>query len=475
MFETIEATKNILGINERNLRYLRRYNSRKARKIADDKLLTKRVLKKAGISTPEVYAVIRKHNDLLKFRWDKLPNSFVVKPRSGFGGAGILVFFGKNKKTGNWVRADRSQVSIEQIQSHIANILDGTYSMHNRPDYAIIEERVKMHPVLKPYSFRGIPDVRIIVFNKVPIMAELRLPTRLSGGTANLHAGGVGVGIDMGTGVTTNAILHDNIIERHPDTNLPLSGIKIPFWNQILRIAVKSQVCTNLGYMGIDIVLDRDKGPMVLELNARPGLAIQIANLEGLKGRLRRVAGVKVKNIERGVRLAKDLFGGEVEEEIEEISGRQVVGPFEFARFYKKDGTKGPVCKTKIDTGAYLSSIDIELAYELGYKEACDYFYSVVSKTIFDSIDEAKKVMAKYYNKVAVHQDLLGISLAKSAVGGARELRPMLLVEFELSGIKVKSRCTIADRGGLMYRAIIGRSDLKNFLIDTTKKPQKPF
>ena len=36
-------------------------------------------------------------------------------------------------------------------------------------------------------------------------------------------------------------------------------------------------------------MLDREKGPMLLELNARPGLAIQIANATGLLPRLRQI------------------------------------------------------------------------------------------------------------------------------------------------------------------------------------------
>jgi hypothetical protein len=43
---------------------------------------------------------------------------------------------------------------------------------------------------------------------------------------------------------------------------------------------------TGLGYIGADVVLDARRGPMVLELNARPGLAIQLANRAGLMPRL---------------------------------------------------------------------------------------------------------------------------------------------------------------------------------------------
>jgi len=42
-----------------------------------------------------------------------------------------------------------------------------------------------------------------------------------------------------------------------------------------------------MGYLGVDIVLDAQAGPLMLELNARPGLNIQIANQEGLLHRLR--------------------------------------------------------------------------------------------------------------------------------------------------------------------------------------------
>ena len=44
-----------------------------------------------------------------------------------------------------------------------------------------------------------------------------------------------------------------------------------------------------MGYLGVDIVIDATAGPLMLELNARPGLNIQIANQEGLVHRLRSV------------------------------------------------------------------------------------------------------------------------------------------------------------------------------------------
>jgi D-alanine-D-alanine ligase-like ATP-grasp enzyme len=57
----------------------------------------------------------------------------------------------------------------------------------------------------------------------------------------------------------------------------------------MLEMAAHAFEMTELGYVGVDIAMDKDQGPMILELNARPGLSIQIANRAGL---LRRTAAV---------------------------------------------------------------------------------------------------------------------------------------------------------------------------------------
>ncbi|MBP5699135.1 MAG: hypothetical protein J6W96_06385 [Alphaproteobacteria bacterium] len=78
------------------------------------------------------------------------------------------------------------------------------------------------------------------------------------------------------------AVCHNLPIKIHPDTGADLFSIKVPMWREHLVIGAKAYEMTGLGYLGADIVLDREKGPMMLELNARPGLAVQIANGNGL-------------------------------------------------------------------------------------------------------------------------------------------------------------------------------------------------
>ncbi len=154
----------------------------------------------------------------------------------------------------------------------------------------MVEYRVRADPLFDEITYQGVPDLRTIVYRGYPVMAMVRLPTLASDGKANLHQGAVGVGIDIATGVTRGGVLGNEPIAEHPDTDHPLAGIQIPGWRELLELAARCYEITGLGYLGVDVVLDRDLGPLILELNARPGLNIQIANRRGLLERLRRVA-----------------------------------------------------------------------------------------------------------------------------------------------------------------------------------------
>jgi len=234
MLNFLKKSEYVLGLNARNLSYLRPSNSRRAIRIADNKLLAKRILSKAGLPVLETYGVISGYDNLKNFDWNSLPPTFVLKPNRGLGGEGIVIVYGRRKKEPRpWVKADRKTVTAIDLQDHIKSILEGTYSLTGLPDVAFFEERVKLLKLLKPYSFRGIPDIRIIVYNSVPIMAEMRLPTEESEGKANLHLGGIGVGIDLGTGITTSSIQRDRLIEYVPKKRLPLRGIQIPDWPEV--------------------------------------------------------------------------------------------------------------------------------------------------------------------------------------------------------------------------------------------------
>lgn len=472
MFEFFKKSRGLLGMNARNLDYIRPYNRRQSMEIADSKLLCKRILKKNNLGVSTLIAKIKNYEELDQFDFSKLPDSFALKPNRGFGGEGIVVVYARKKparqalggsQENTWIKANGTVMTVDDLRSHIRNILDGSFSLSNIPDVAFFEERLKLLKLFKPYSFKGIPDIRIIVFNRVPVMAMLRLPTRASDGKANLQQGAIGVGIDLATGTTTSAILgKGHVIEYIPGTRLALSGIKIPYWKNILRMAIDAQIVSGLGFLGADVAIDRDRGPVILELNARPGLSIQLANLSGLKERLNRISGLKIKTAERGMRVGMNLFGGEIEEEIEELSGKRVIGSIEKIKLIGKDGKEIEV-EAKVDTGADSTSIDIELAKQLGFEETLKAFEEkIAGRDILNELsgEEREKLFIGI-------PDLADTVPVKSSHGIS--YRPMVPIEVVIDTINIPTKASVIDRSDLKYLAIIGRRNLSKFLIDVNK------
>ncbi len=279
----------IVGMNARNGDYIAGHNPRRLYPLVDDKLLTKRLALDAGVAVPELYGVVRTHHDV-RGLGELLEGhgSFVVKPVQGSGGNGIVVIDSRSEN-GAWRRANGRLMRHEELAHHVGNILAGAYSLGGQPDVAMFEQRVEFSDAFRDLCYQGVPDIRIIVYRGCPAMAMIRLPTRQSDGKANLHQGAVGAGVDLETGLTTEGVWLNRKIRQHPDTFCSVAGHAIPDWEQQLRLAARCHDLTGLGYLGVDLILDRRRGPLLLELNARPGLAIQIANHAGLQWRLRAI------------------------------------------------------------------------------------------------------------------------------------------------------------------------------------------
>ena len=299
----------ILGINARNLDYIFASNPRHLYRYADNKLETKKIAQSIGVPVPETYGVITFQGEVRNLaNIIKEHKSFVVKPARGSGGDGIVVISDVTDE--GYRKASGSILKSGDLQYHIYNILSGMFSLGGQSDNTIIEYTVQFAPVFAEIAYQGVPDIRVIIYRGVPAMAMLRLPTRASDGKANLHRGGVGVGIDLATGITLAGIQNDRYIDNHPETGHSLRDRQIPHWQSILEMAAKLGDKTEFGYLGVDIVLDEEKGPLLLEINARPGLAIQIANRKGLNGRLEAIDSTlsKLSGIQEKIAFAQKTF-----------------------------------------------------------------------------------------------------------------------------------------------------------------------
>ena len=262
----------VLGMNRRNLGYVYPCNPRRFLPLADDKVLTKEVLVRAGVPVPTTLGIYRHFFELRRLGEDLAPHEeFVIKPARGRGGGGIVVVAGRTGAS--WTSISNRVLTVAELRRHITDIIFGVYSSE-LADAALIEERVCQHPELEDLSPLGLADVRVILLRDRPVLAMVRVPTRKSEGRANLHLGGIGIDIDPDTGRTGRA-LHDRLeVRRHPDTGAVLSGRTVPFWEEVLRVSRMAAEAFPLKYIGIDVSI-AGTGPMVLEINARPGLEIQ--------------------------------------------------------------------------------------------------------------------------------------------------------------------------------------------------------
>ncbi len=304
MLATIKKLRSagVIGINARNRDFVMALNPRRAYPMVDDKLQSKKLAQAAGIAVPELYGVIETIHDLntLEGILQRHP-SCVIKPTHGSGGNGVLVLTGKRKN--RLVKANGEALDITDVEYHASNILSGVFSLGSIPDSAMIEYRIQQDPVFERISYQGVPDIRLLVYRGVPAMAMVRLPTRSSDGKANLHQGAIGVGVDMVSGKTVGGVHQNRVVDEHPDLFVDLNDIQIPHWHKLLELGAKCRDLTGLGYLGVDIVLDREHGPLILEINARPGLGIQIANRKGLLPVLQKIEKAKVSSLPTAERL----------------------------------------------------------------------------------------------------------------------------------------------------------------------------
>jgi len=307
----------------------------------------------------------------------------------------------------------------------------------------------------------------------------LRLPTPESKGRANIHQGAIMVGIDLATGITTQAAHWDKPIKAIPgktiddrkiedsggawkmegrknradqsifdrlfstttlhrlsstvsvkhSSSLKLSGIQIPDWDRMMELAIQVQEHIPLGLMAVDFLIDPAKGPLIVELTARPGMGIQIANQAGLRRRIERVEGLEDVTPGRGIEVAKALFAERFSDKIMAERGVKVVSVFETVKLRDAKGFKADV-PAKIDTGAFRSSINRELAEEMGLMK----------------------------DRAVLWHDYYWSSLG-------REKRPVISVTFWLAGRKIETTANVSDRSKMKEKLLIGRRDLGTFMV----------
>ena len=343
----------ILWINARNLSYIKKFNWKKEIRLANDKLATKKFLSERWIPFAKTYEVIRDRKQLFDIDFGKLPSeNFVIKPNRWSKWKWIYVvkyLWNENneeliinneewrqswnyiKKLGVKLRkmVDKVQnmpnfpckykiwnsiVSDNDLRRYILDDLDGKNSMTNGNDKVIVEEKLVPWDTFKEFCKFWLADMRIIVFNLVPVWAMVRIPTEKSGWKANLASWGIWAGIDIWTWIIKSVYVnHKSYTKKFPEEYKRLKWIKIPYRDDILLWSSKIQYFVNLWYLALDWVIT-DDGPKLLEINARAGLELQNITWVKLAKVLDKISDLKIKYPEKWVEIWKTLFSQEDKE-----------------------------------------------------------------------------------------------------------------------------------------------------------------
>lgn len=422
---------NILG---RNGRYqYTTLNSSEAKKYGFSKLRTKNLLREHQIPAAELYHVFDAPDDLDLVHWENIPTPFVIKPASGSAGKGIWVITERLSQQDLWLNNQGQELTTHDLRLHVHNILDGEFSTWGTNHKALIEEMIVAHPTLTELAYQGTPDIRIIVFNSIPVMAMARIPTEESNGRANLDQGAIGLGIDLASGLTTHGIYG----KKKTITHFPYlpqqatRGIKIPQWDQTLKVATQAAKAAGYKYMGADLFIHQDKGPMIVELNGFPGLSIQLANDAGLKRRLERIEGLDVRNAQHGVRIAQALFAEIFLEEEVSTKGIPIIPYRPLVQIYNEQNHSQTV-DALVNTSRYRSAISQELAEKLGH---------------FDIEDLLWRQQEKIEGKV-----------------------PVVEVKFKLKEQEIETAMVVIKRlNRTRHKIELGRRDVHGFLVGDTE------
>lgn len=388
---------NILGVNYRNLKYVI-HNHKDAINFANNKIKTKHFLSVRGIPVPKLIAIFKTREDVNKFDFASLNKDFVIKPNKGSQGKGIIPF--KERKGDKLISVSNKEYSIRELKNHILNIIQGIYNEGNA-DTAFLEQRIKNSPELEEITYKGLPDVRVICYNQIPVMAMLRVPTKESEGRANLAENAMGIGINLSNGEPTYYYYNGKISKKDP---LNKKSIKrIPNFIKVLQICVKCAQLSKLKFIGCDIAFNEKNEPCLIEINARSGLKIQLANKDSLKERIQKIENLKPKSINESIEIAMSIFGGSYKKL--EFDKQKIIGLEEKIKIFNEQ--KIYIADAKLKLVNKQNFIDEALLKKMNIKDldAKNYTFKISLK------DETQQLV--FYKSKLQDTDIL---LGKNAV-----------------------------------------------------------
>lgn len=234
--------------------------------LLQDKFLFGQYLKALGFPTPVNLAICDRETitwldsqetEPLESLLNRDKLDIFIKELLGESARGIYSLRVENKK----LFVDSKEVTVEELKKII-------------PEMSVVQQRLYQHPQMNRLHPHSINTVRIVtVFNDSgvePLSAILRAGVNGSQ-FDNWAAGGIGVGIDLGTGrLRKYGIFKPGSggrVEQHPDNGIKFKGFEIPSFAKVVEMVTALHgFFYGIHSVGWDVAVTPE-GPVVLEGN----------------------------------------------------------------------------------------------------------------------------------------------------------------------------------------------------------------
>lgn len=151
----------------------------------------------------------------------------------------------------------------------------------------VIEEVINQHPDMAYFNSSCVNTCRIETVTDRNGKAHIVNTIMITGGKgssiSNTHSGGVMVQVDSESGEIDSKGRNPEgrLFGHHPGTGVALLGKKIPYWKEVLALALRlAEKRPTARYVGWDIAITPE-GPEVIEGNLRPGHCTQACDMVG--------------------------------------------------------------------------------------------------------------------------------------------------------------------------------------------------
>lgn len=166
-----------------------------------------------------------------------------------------------------------SKSLIEKINVNTKTDGKKLYRGLRKTNQVLVEEFIKQHPDMNSLYKNSVNTIRLITFfdgNKFTLLQAI-LKIGNGGIVDNYTYGGMYAFLNNSGKVITPAVSKDKkVYEKHPKTNIPILGFKVPFFKEAVNLLKEaSKKVDGVAYISWDLAITED-GPLIIKGDSRP-------------------------------------------------------------------------------------------------------------------------------------------------------------------------------------------------------------